>query len=375
MHSIKDTRNTGVSEFSTIYFKGDVTMNFKFWEKKNRKYRITTLAMTVTDDNGHSKTFRQIQATRKFTVRTGRVIKKGERGGWVQDSNSLSHEGFCWIDEDTFVEKGSTISGNAYVKKSDIGVNSSIQGDTLIIDSEIRNSIIDGEVELRETKVSNSAMSEYVFVLKSEITNSEFFGEISVEESFFDGILVAFQVGWASFMNVRLISTAPFDNSFIRHNVQWKNVNLTVSNLEISGKAVFDDVEGEDVLLNIKSKLMLEHVKFFKGSMIHTFLSESNSILGDAKNRKVWIDGILFLGEDGHNHLHGNLRIFGNWLLNKTKIIENAMLNGSKDKTVHLTQCVLEDMATLTFKKVSTNTKTVLLENVHLSHDEEYVIY
>jgi len=259
------------------------------------------------------------------------------------------------------------------VKNSEIGLNASIQGDTLIVDSKVRNSIIDGEVELRKTKVSNSAMSEYVHMLKSEITNSEFFGDITVDESFFDGILVAFQVGCANFVNVRLISTAPLEDSYIRHDVKWKNVNLVISKLEISGKAVFRDVEGEDVRLTVNSELTLEHVKLFKGSTIYTIInSKENSILGDAENRKVWIDGMLLFGEDGDSHLHGTVRFFGNWLLNTTTIIENAMLNGSKDKTVQLTECVLEDMATLNFKKAST--KTVLLENIHLSQDEEYVI-
>lgn len=60
-------------------------------------------------------TLYQVQATKSFTTLDGRVVKKGELGGYVQSSKVLSQHGRCWIEGNAYALGESRISGDALV--------------------------------------------------------------------------------------------------------------------------------------------------------------------------------------------------------------------------------------------------------------------
>lgn len=58
-----------------------------------RKYRLTDETITIA-----GVTLYRIQATRDFDN-----VRKGERGGFIQSENNLSHEDSCWVSENAKV--------------------------------------------------------------------------------------------------------------------------------------------------------------------------------------------------------------------------------------------------------------------------------
>jgi len=96
-------------------------------------------------------------------------VKKGDIGGFVSDESCLSHEGECWIFDDSEVSGNSAVSegavlsgnasvcsnsvikGNAIVREHAICWNSVVSGDAIIDDyAHVADSEIDGIVRIKE---------------------------------------------------------------------------------------------------------------------------------------------------------------------------------------------------------------------------------
>lgn len=58
--------------------------------------------------------FYRVKALKDFTLITGEKVKKGDIGGFVRSEDCLSHDGLCWIKDES--EVWGQISGNAVVK-------------------------------------------------------------------------------------------------------------------------------------------------------------------------------------------------------------------------------------------------------------------
>lgn len=71
-----------------------------------QKYKI--IESTAIEYEGH-KLYR-IEALRDFAN-----VKKGDRGGYVETKDNLSHEGNCWIYDDAKVYGKAQVYGNAQV--------------------------------------------------------------------------------------------------------------------------------------------------------------------------------------------------------------------------------------------------------------------
>ncbi len=68
-------------------------------------------------------------------------IKIGEVGGVVEDGNSLSQEGSCWIDYDASVRGDARVYGNARVcASSRIYMNAKVYGNAYVIDAVVHDS-------------------------------------------------------------------------------------------------------------------------------------------------------------------------------------------------------------------------------------------
>lgn len=57
-----------------------------------KKYRLTEETIEFL-----GKTLHRIEALRDFTTSDGAIVHKGEKGGWVESENNLSHDGNAWV--------------------------------------------------------------------------------------------------------------------------------------------------------------------------------------------------------------------------------------------------------------------------------------
>ena len=73
--------------------------------KTNKKYILTEETKVV---KGH--TLHRIQAIRNFGL-----VKKGDKGGWVESESNLSHDGECWILDEAMVYDNSKVFHNAII--------------------------------------------------------------------------------------------------------------------------------------------------------------------------------------------------------------------------------------------------------------------
>ena len=71
-----------------------------------KKYKLTDETI-----QHHGKTLYRIEALRDFGN-----IKKGDRGGFVEDEDNLSQEGNCWIYNNAKVFSEAVVSGDARIK-------------------------------------------------------------------------------------------------------------------------------------------------------------------------------------------------------------------------------------------------------------------
>lgn len=70
-----------------------------------KKFKLTDETKVF---RGH--TLYRIEALKYFSD-----VKKGDKGGWVEKEENLSHEGDCWIFNNSKVLENSRVSGNAKI--------------------------------------------------------------------------------------------------------------------------------------------------------------------------------------------------------------------------------------------------------------------
>jgi hypothetical protein len=75
--------------------------------------------------------FYRVKALKDFTLITGEAVKKGDIGGFVRSEDCLSHDGLCWIKDES--EVWGQISGNAVVKDYTY-VKGSVSGNAVVKD-------------------------------------------------------------------------------------------------------------------------------------------------------------------------------------------------------------------------------------------------
>ena len=72
-----------------------------------QKYRLSAEKMTLED----GIVLHRIVAMRDFGK-----IKKGDKGGWVESTNNLSHDDNCWIYDEAKVYGEAQVYDNAQVR-------------------------------------------------------------------------------------------------------------------------------------------------------------------------------------------------------------------------------------------------------------------
>ena len=120
----------------------------------------------------------RIIAFTNFKTPYGKV-NKGDKGGYVA-SQTLSHDGNCWVAKDAMVGDDCYVSGDAYIAGSQLKQNVVVGGSAYIknstIDSGYKCSIMAG------SKVVDSEICGNVFLDgESQISNSKVYGNVFLE--------------------------------------------------------------------------------------------------------------------------------------------------------------------------------------------------
>lgn len=72
---------------------------------KTKKYKLTKETIIIAD-----KTLHRIEALRDFGD-----VKKGDKGGFIENENNLSQYGDCWVYDDAIICDNALINGDAKV--------------------------------------------------------------------------------------------------------------------------------------------------------------------------------------------------------------------------------------------------------------------
>ena len=75
-----------------------------------KKYRLTNETITITQQGGTDITLHRIEALRDFAN-----VKAGDKGGYVESEDNLSHRGDCWVYGDAKVFGSARVCGSAEV--------------------------------------------------------------------------------------------------------------------------------------------------------------------------------------------------------------------------------------------------------------------
>lgn len=144
------------------------------------KYRLTDEKMSTN---------LELAAYRIIALRDFGNVKAGDLGGFVESESNLSHDGNCWIDEDSIVVYDSIVRGDAQISYSEIWNGSTIEGSATVFDSiisgqsikisggNIKESTINGrDVTIQGGIINKSTINNNVFVdggviEKSNISN------------------------------------------------------------------------------------------------------------------------------------------------------------------------------------------------------------
>jgi carbonic anhydrase/acetyltransferase-like protein (isoleucine patch superfamily) len=104
----------------------------------NRKYTIDTGSELNPMLVAAGPRLYRIVACRSFKTVHGIEVLAGERGGFVESDDYLSHEGNCWIADDARVYNGALVTGNAFVcGNAKVGGNTVVYGNAIVKDNAV----------------------------------------------------------------------------------------------------------------------------------------------------------------------------------------------------------------------------------------------
>ena len=106
----------------------------------DKKYELTDIK---GEFNGRIVT--RIRALKEFGLNAVNYYQAGDLGGWIESEDNLSHEGNCWVDDDSVVFGNAKVYEDAIISDNAIvGDNAKVHGKAVICD----NSIINGNAEV-----------------------------------------------------------------------------------------------------------------------------------------------------------------------------------------------------------------------------------
>ena len=148
-----------------------------------KKYKLTEESI-----NYFGKTLYRIEALKDFDI-----VKKGDKGGYVESEENLSQEEDCWISDNAKVFDSAVVSGNAKVYgNAKVCGNTKVFGDAYVYGNALvyNNAVIYGKAEV----FSDAVVYDKVRVFDDAFVydNAEVFGHAKVygNAKVFDNALV-----------------------------------------------------------------------------------------------------------------------------------------------------------------------------------------
>ena len=154
---------------------------FKKWEEKP-KYFIGKEETTKIGSNKY-KCYRII-ANKDIPAYSSynngyQLIKSGTFGGCIKSESNLSQEGFCWLNDESYILDKARLEGNSYLHQSNLYGHAKIEGNNRITFSNVcQNAIIKGHNDIHMSKINgNVIIQDNVYVHGSNVfDNVEIFG-------------------------------------------------------------------------------------------------------------------------------------------------------------------------------------------------------
>ena len=106
-----------------------------------KKYKLTEESI-----NYCNKTLYRIESLKDFSI-----VKKGDKGGYIEKEDNLSQEGDCWISDNAKVFDSAVVSGNAKVYgNAKVCGNTKVFGDAYVYGNALvyNNAVIYGKAEV-----------------------------------------------------------------------------------------------------------------------------------------------------------------------------------------------------------------------------------
>ena len=132
--------------------------------------------------------FRDVGAVRLYRVvalrnfgRAGKLVKAGQKGGFVQSWNNLSQEGWAWVDGDAWVDEEAQVVDDAWVRgRARLSGRAIVADDAVIDDDAIA---IGGTWFRGNTRVRGRSWVSTATITDSVVTNSEIGDNAKIEGS------------------------------------------------------------------------------------------------------------------------------------------------------------------------------------------------
>lgn len=146
------------------------------------------------DDETKTKDSNESSSDKKYKIMSGRVValvdipskgvSKFDVGGKVDNEGNLSQHGDCWLDYESEVTDGSSLSGDAYLSSSKLTERTKVSGRAYISNSFVKRSNISGNSSVNKSTIIDSSLSGNSRISNSQVESSLTSGNTSVTNSY-----------------------------------------------------------------------------------------------------------------------------------------------------------------------------------------------
>lgn len=246
--------------------------------------------------------FKNKKLYRIEALRTFGDVKKGDKGGFIEKEENLSHNDSCWIYDDSLVYDEATVYDNAIIKnKSHIHDNAKVFGNAKVYEEVniFENANISGEVAIKGTS--------------SIYGSAKIFGNVKISGS-----------------------TKVFGNASITASVLISDKAKIYGSARITGKAVIKDNAQIFDNAAISDGIICENSRVYDNAEIHdkVILCGKAKVHGNAKiydEAKVYDEASVFGNAviSGKSKIYGSTSVFGKTeIKDYTEVYENSSVCG-----------------------------------------------
>lgn len=343
-----------------------------------RKYKMTgeTFVLNSYDDD---VLLFKIKSVGTFSLPDGTVVKKGDQGGWITSENCLSHNGQCWIDEETKVID-SRVSGDAHLENTIVSNNSQIGDWSILKDSFIIASQVAGHSFIQSAQLKQAEVFGRVELSHSRCEYVNIEGDVNVRDSELKMVHVAHEkmhVGDdALHMNaVKLNCENPTATlQKIHAPGEWKNVTLTCPILRVVEGILMEDVVGEEMKrFIVLSETEMKNVQFANKSSFRSGGENAyHQLISPTKLNPVRIIGKVIF--DSECEIKGQVAIQGSWRLSNVKMAGSTVLKSEQDSIILASDVTMDTLSSIVVQNNPKLSHLIEINDIHLTDDHCYRI-